>query len=152
VVFAGHGIDHPDDQGLWRFPPQRQLEEAVREAIRVELQGLEATVGYCSPGCGSEILFAGVLREGGGGLHLVLPFAADDFYQQRVAYGRRELAGWRHRCDELLRTRESVQYATTEDYLDDQELFDFTATFVQGLGITRARELGGEPVALVVRD
>jgi class 3 adenylate cyclase/tetratricopeptide (TPR) repeat protein len=152
VVFAGHGIDHPDDDGLWRFPPQQQLEDVVREAIRMELQGLEATVGYCSPGCGSEILFAEVLRECGGELHLVLPFVADDFYRQRVDYGRSELAKWRHRCDELLRPRESVHYATTEDYLDDQELFDFTATFVQGLGITRARQLGGEPVALVVRD
>ena len=43
-------------------------------------------------------------------------------------------------------------FATTEEFLGDQVLYDFAGGFMQGLALTRAAELGVEAVALVVED
>ena len=156
VLFAGHTIDHPGEvaAGLapFRFPADDRLEKAVARAIEDELDKLDATIGYCVPSCGAGILFGELMRERGAELHVILPFALDDFYRMRVDYGLPELAHWRQRCDALLVRPEAVHYATTEAYLDDQVLFDFADTFLQGLGLARGEQVGVQPVTLVVID
>src|SRR5207248_736069 len=84
--------DDPDDKTLFRFPSdQEDLERLVAQAIRHELDLLDAKIGYCSPGSGSEVLFGELLRQRGGELHLVIPFVLDDFYRMRVDYDLAEL-------------------------------------------------------------
>jgi len=59
VVFAGHMLDQPAARGLPpRFPVDPQLIRRVSEAIKESLAELNATVGFCSAACGSDILFA----------------------------------------------------------------------------------------------
>ena len=156
VLFAGHTIDHPGEVagGLapFRFPADDRLERAVARAIENELDKLDATIGYCVPSCGAGILFGELMRDRGAELHVILPFALEDFYRTRVDYGLPEMAHWRQRCEKLLERPEAVHYATTEPYLDDQVLFNFADTFLQGLGQARGEQLGVEPVALVVID
>ena len=151
VVFAGHGLDRPGDPPC--FPADPALETAVRRAIKNELEALETAIGYCSPGCGSDILFGELMRERDAELHVVLPFAEADFVHERLTFGLPEREPWRERyvklCGNLRVTR---HFATTEEFLNDQVLYDFCGTFMQGLALTRAAQVGVEPVALVVRD
>jgi class 3 adenylate cyclase len=151
VVFAGHGLDRPGEPP--RFPPDPNLVAAVRRAIKNELDALETSIGYCSPGCGSDILFGELLRERDGELHVILPFDAYDFCDERVTYGLPALEPWRQRYQYLRgHLRVTTHFSTTEEFLNDQVLYDFAGTFMQGLALTRAAQVGVEPIALVVQD
>jgi class 3 adenylate cyclase len=151
VVFAGQGLDRPGDPA--RFPANHALEAAVRRAIKNELDALETSIGYCTPGCGSEILFGELMRERDAELHVVLPFAEDDFCTERLTYGLAELASWRQRYEELRGfLRVTRHFATTEEFLNDQVLYDFAGSFMQGLALTRAAQVSVEAIALIVQD
>ncbi len=151
VVFAGHNLDRPGAPE--RFPADPALEAAVRRAIKNELDALETHIGYYRPGCGSEILFGELMRERDAELHMVLPFAEDDFRTERLTYGLAELESWWRRYEELGGfLRVTRHFATTEDFLGDQVLYDFAASFMQGLALTRAAQVNVEAIALVVQD
>ena len=156
VVFSGHMIDHPDRLARHklkeRFPPVPELEQKVRLAIKKHLDDLNAAVGYCSAACGSDILFAEEILKRGKELHIVLPFDRNDFYYTSVGFGLAEMTQWRKRCDEVMARATEVHYATKENFLGDDVLFQFVNTFTQGLAITRAIELGVEPYALAVLE
>jgi class 3 adenylate cyclase len=155
VAFGGHRIDDPREMaGHARFPPSVELEKEVRRAIRHELDNLDVVVGFCSPSSGADLLFAELMMERGAELHLVLPFALDDFLFQRVDYGLPELAGWRKRALAVVEAagrNNAIHYAIREEFLDDQVLFDFSNTFMQGLALARAHQVGTAR-ALVVLD
>ncbi len=151
VVFAGHNLDRPGDST--RFPADATLEAAVRRAIKIELDALATNIGYCMPGCGSDILFGELMRERDAELHVVLPFAEDDFVVERLTYGLPEQKSWHERYQKLSgHLRVTHHFATTEAFLNDQVLYDFGGTFMQGLALARAAQVEGEPVALVVQD
>jgi class 3 adenylate cyclase len=155
VVAAGHMIDHPQRLARGkppRFPADPELERLVGAAIHDELDRLQATVGYCSVACGTDILFAEKLLERGGELHVVLPFALEDFYQTSVDYGVAEFAGWRRRCDAVLAAAAEIHHATKESFLGDHVLFELVNDFAQGLAVIRAGQLAVEPHALAVVD
>jgi class 3 adenylate cyclase/tetratricopeptide (TPR) repeat protein len=151
IVFAGHGLDWPGDPV--RFPADPAMEAAVRRAIKNELDALETSIGYCSPGCGSDILFGELMRERDAELHVVLPFAEKDFITERLTYGLPEMQPWQKRYEEFRgHLRVTQHFATTEEYLNDQVLYDFAGTFMQGLALIRAVQFGVEAIALVVQD
>jgi class 3 adenylate cyclase len=151
VVFAGQSIDRPGDPV--RFPANSALEAAVRRAINNELAALESNIGYFSPGCGSEVLYGELMRERDAELHIVLPFAEDDFCTERLTYGLPVLAPWRQRYEELRGfLRVTRHFATTEEFLNDEVLYDFSSSFMQGLTLTRAAQVGVEAIALIVQD
>jgi class 3 adenylate cyclase/tetratricopeptide (TPR) repeat protein len=157
VAFSGHMIDHPRrptrSVAAERFPPDPVLEGLVSQRIRDRLADLNATVGYCSAACGADLLFAErMLERPHAELHVVVPFHLEDFYRTSVDFGLAEMAGWRARFDRVLYEAKQVHYATTEHYLDDDVLFGFANTFLQGLALTRAAERGVEAQALVVLD
>jgi class 3 adenylate cyclase len=151
VVFAGHGLDRPGDP--LRFPADPALEAAVKRAIKHELNAVGTSIGYCSPGNGSDILFGELMRERDAELHVVLPFAEKDFIAERVTFGLPELEPWLKRYKELCGVlRVTVHHATTEPFLNDQVLHDFNGAFMQGLALLRAAQVGVAPVAVVVQD
>ena len=155
VVFSGHMIDHPDrlKQGLApRFPPDPRLEQLVRQAVDSQLKDLHATVGYSSAACGSDLLFAEAMLARSAELHVTLPFDRDDFYGTSVDFGIQSMQPWRERCDRALAGAIEVHHATREQYLGHDVLFEFVNSVTQGLAVTKAREIGVDPVALVVLD
>lgn len=151
VVFAGHGLDRRGQP--MRFPANAELENLVRRAIQAELDALETTIGYFSPGCGSDILFGEAMRERNAELHMVLPFDEEETIVDRLTYGLAEFESFRRRY-EAVRGHLHVtrHFATTESFLNDTVLNDFAGTFIQGLALMRASQVGNEVVALVVRD
>src|SRR5262249_1745755 len=124
----------------------------VSAAINEVLADLNATVGFCSAACGSDILFAERMLERQAEVHIVLPFARDDFYSSSVDFGLPEMAPWRLRCDTVLERATQVHYATTEGYLGHDVLFDFGNSFMQGLAILRAKQRGVIAQAVAVLD
>ncbi len=123
VAFSGHMLDHPRRTTraarAARFPPDAALERRVGEAIRERLANLNATVGYCSAACGSDILFAEcMLERKNAELHVILPFHKEDFYHTSVDFGLTEMASWRARCDAVLARAKQVHYATAEHYFE----------------------------------
>jgi class 3 adenylate cyclase/tetratricopeptide (TPR) repeat protein len=154
IVFSGHMIDHPQRARTLppRFPQSHDLEANVAGVIRDELQRINAAVGFSSAASGSDILFAEAMLARPAELHIVLPFALDDFYLTSVDFGLSQMREWRARCDAVLERATQVHLATEENYLGDDVLFDFANNIMQGLAITRARELGASPSALVVAE
>jgi class 3 adenylate cyclase/tetratricopeptide (TPR) repeat protein len=158
VVFSGHMIDYPVGHPLRRpdrpdrFPPDPELERAVLEALRRELETLNATVGYSSAACGSDLLFAEVMLERGAELHVVLPFDKGDFYQTSVDFDEEGMQPWRARFERVLEAATEVHYATKEHFLGDEVLFRYVNSVTQGLALLRADQLGVDPCAMVVID
>ncbi|MFM9964855.1 MAG: TRAFs-binding domain-containing protein [Planctomycetaceae bacterium] len=157
VAFAGHMLDTPSDdrRRLPRFPNDPSLVKQVSLEIADKIKTLNAQVGFCSAACGSDILFAEQMQFLGAELHIVLPFQEDDFYRTSIDFGREDMGDWRERCRSVIsraKKANRLHYATREPFLDDMVLFEFVNTYTQGLAMTRARERGSEPWALVVLD
>ena len=158
VVFAGHLIDHPDRLSnrrlKVRFPPDPDLEEAVRQVIRQKLIKMNARIGYCSVACGADILFAEeLLKLKRTTLHVVLPFALKDFYKTSVDFGLEDneyLQKWRERCDKVIRAASEVHYATNDLFLGDEVLFDYGNSFSQARAQQTTTGRTGRGVTAVV--
>jgi len=162
IVFSGHMVDSPEriEKGYpHRFPNSEPLIVAVKSAIVKQLETLNAKVGYCSLGCGGDILFAEAMIERQAELHIVLPFAQHDFFRTSVDYGQDSKAWrkWRRRFDDVLEAIDklpasNVQLATSEPYLGSEGLYAFTNQMIQGLAVMRARERVSAPKALILID
>jgi class 3 adenylate cyclase len=161
VVFSGHMIDSPDrlaKRGARpRFPNSALLVKDLDREIRARLEDMNATVGFSSLACGSDILFARAMLARKAELHVVLPFADKDFLRTSVDFGLTDDPGmrqWRRWFEGVLGDlpADNLHYATTEPYLGTRELFDFVNTFTQGLAVLRARQRVVKPKALVVHD
>lgn len=159
LAFSGHLLDRPGAAGPLRFPDDGRLVEAVRKEIRARLDAHEAVVGVTSLGCGSDLLFAEEMlarcERRYGELHVVLPFARQDFYETSVDYREEGPAwrAWRERFDAvLLSPHVKLHYATEDGYLGDDVLFEFCTELTQGLALLRAEQRGIEPRALSVFD
>ncbi len=158
VAFAGHMIDRPErvtrDRLPPRFPSDPQLIREVEEEIKIYLGRLNATIGFCSAACGSDLLFAEQMIARRAELHIVLPFARADFCSTSVTFGLPGMSHWQSRFDAVLARvpPENLHFATTEPYLGAEILFDFVNRFTQGLAVTRAAQRGVPPQALVVLE
>lgn len=159
VAFSGHLLDSPDRLATGappRFPRHPQLVAAVGEAIRQRLDALNAKVGYCSLGCGGDILFAEAMLARGAELHVVLPFARDDFLRTSVNFGHdgQDWRDWQHRFDAVLKRvpEDRVRQLTREPYLGSRDLFATANAVLQGLAVLHARARASEPTALVLLD
>ena len=80
IVFAGHLPDRPG--GRARFP--QESVGAVREALRAQLDKMQARVGLVSASAGADLLFIEALRARQGTFHLVLPWSREEFRQTSV--------------------------------------------------------------------
>ena len=65
-------------------------EKQVAEEVRSILDEADVLVGYGQLACGADILIAEALLDRGGELHVVLPFAEEDFIKSSVAVGGAE--------------------------------------------------------------
>lgn len=162
VLFSGHMIDSPDRQQTGkppRFPNHPELIAAVANAIRKQLDEMNAKVGYCSLACGGDILFAEAMLDRDAELHVVLPFAQHDFLRTSVDFGQSG-AGWRdwrmrfdriiQRLGDISKTR--LRYSTSEPWLGSDELFGFTNCMLQGLAVLRGRARASAPHAVILVD
>lgn len=98
VVFSGHMVDKPG-RPVPRFP--REIEPAVRDAIRAQVEAMDIKFAYASAACGSDILFLEAVADRGGEINIVLPYEEDRFKRDSITL----IPGsdWEARFDALLK-------------------------------------------------
>ena len=145
VACSGHLIDNPGKRR--RFP--QEAEEIVRRKIDEKLDKLQATCGYSSAGCGTDLIFLEAMQERGGETHIFLPFAKDKFIQTSV---HRAGTDWTSRFEKALDYATSVHYVTNEGYYGDDTLFSFCNDVMLGFAAMRGRGLNEDPNLLLFWD
>ncbi len=143
--FCGHLIAAPGQDG--RFPSDCEAAVAARMA---EVVGLRPVgIAYGSLANGGDILWAEALLASGCELHVVLPFALEEFVVHSVAGAGKH---WVQRFQRCLDGVTSVIYATEDAYLDDDILYGYCAHLGMGLALLRARHLDAEVHQLALWD
>jgi len=145
VHYCGHRILPAGKMG--RFPAED--ESRVRTELDRTFAKLDARVGFGSLAAGADILAAEALLERGAELHVVLPFARDEFVRTSVVQAGPE---WVERFDNCLARADTVEVASTGEYLDDPVMFDFCARIAMGDTLLRARYLETEAHQVAVWD
>ena len=148
ALFAGHMIDQPG-RAVPRFPPQ--LENPVREAIREQLQKLNAGFGFASVACGADILFLECMLELDGEARVVLPYDKSQFIKDSV-----EIipgSNWGARCDAVLHHAASITVACEHRLTTASEVeFQYANLLLQGLAAVLAKQLDTSLYPLAVWD
>jgi hypothetical protein len=142
--YCGHRISF-DGSGPFRVDD----EEAVAAAIRGELDRRPAAYAYGSLANGADILAAEALLERGAELHVVLPFAEDEFVAASVAGSDGD---WVARYGRCRAAATQVTYATDDAFLDDDVLYRYGSELAMGLALLRARFVDGEALQLALWD
>jgi len=145
IHYLGHMIAPPGKPG--RFPAA--LQQQVAEAIRVRLDRHDAGFLCGSLACGADILFAEAALARKAELHVVMPFAREDFVRLSVARGG---ADWVDRFDTCLRQATSVTWATDANHDGDDSLFTYASRIAMGQAVLFARRIGGALRQLAVWD
>ncbi|MGN6170924.1 MAG: tetratricopeptide repeat-containing protein [Solirubrobacteraceae bacterium] len=143
VHFCGHRIGEHDG----RFPPQ--AEEDVTSRVTEFVSANPPGFAYGSLASGADIIWAEVLIARDCELHVVLPFAREEFVASSVApSGSR----WVERFDRCLAAAMTVRFATDDAFLGDDVLFRYASEYAMGLALLRARYLDAEIRQLAVWD
>jgi tetratricopeptide (TPR) repeat protein len=142
VHYCGHLI-----AANGRFPAE--AEGSVGERIAEEVRRHRAAYAYGSLASGGDILWAEALLAEGAELHVVLPFARDEFVQTSVAPAG---PGWVERFDRCLAAASTVSNATEDAFLGDEVLYRYGAELAMGLALLRARYLDAEARQLALWD
>ncbi len=143
--YTGHMIAPPGGRG--RFGAGS--EERVAKEIALQLEELDIGFGYGSLACGGDIMVAEALLLRGAELHLVFPFAIDDFLDISVRNGG---PGWEERFHHIKDRACSITFASSEGYLGDAAIFAYTSRIAMGLARIRAQNIGNAPLQLAVWD
>jgi hypothetical protein len=142
--YCGHRISA---DGLGPF--RTEDENAVAAAIRAELDRRPAAYAYGSLANGADILAAEALLERGTELHVVLPFAEDEFVAASVADSGGDWVARYARCRSAAT---QVTHATDDAFLDDDVLYRYGSELAMGLALLRARFVDGDSLQLAVWD
>jgi class 3 adenylate cyclase len=142
--YCGHRIS-ADGSGPFRA----EDESAVAGAIRAELDNRPAAYAYGSLANGADILAAEALLERGAELHVVLPFAEEEFVAASVADSGGD---WVARYERCRAAASQVTYATGDAFLADDVLYRYGSELAMGLALLRARFVDGEALQLAVWD
>lgn len=143
LAFTGHMLDAPG-RSAPRFTVS--MESAVKESIRSAVRTLQAGIGYCSLACGSDILFAEVMAEEGGEVHVIMPFVKEDFVKTSVRFAGEE---WIERFEKL-HARFPHTLVTQAHYGGNDDLFGLLGKVVFGAAILRSQTYYQEPHLLTV--
>ena len=145
IHYTGHMISAQGRDGC--FPARQEMQVAA--GIRAVLGERNVGFGYGALASGADILFAEALLERGAELHVVLPFARDEFVEISVDPAG---PGWRERFDACLARATSVTFATDDRYLGHDWIFAYGSFVAMGLAVLRARFLDAAVRQIAVWD
>jgi hypothetical protein len=122
-----------EGRAMPRFPSSAQ--ESVARRIRDWLTSNPIKTVFSGAACGSDILFLEAALEAGIEIHILLPFAAEEFVKTSVAHGGAE---WVARFRRVFDKAASLTIVN-EDVADpDGSVFDFTNRLVAAQGVLHA--------------
>jgi tetratricopeptide (TPR) repeat protein len=142
--YCGHRIA---SDGSGPFRPED--EAAVAAAIRAELDHHPAAYAYGSLANGADIITAEALLERGSELHVVLPFAEDEFVAVSVADPGGD---WVERYRRCRAAATQVTFATDDSFLEDDVLYRYASELAMGLALLRARFVDGDALQVAIWD
>jgi len=131
------------------FPAGWQAEDELADAVRSVLDEYEVSIAYGALACGGDILIAEAILARGGELHVVLPFAEEDFLKTSVNVGGPE---WAARYAKVREAAASVTFATQMRFVDDDEQFAYCSKLMMGLARLRARIMHTDVFQLALWD
>ncbi len=143
--YCGHQMAGPGSDG--RFRANQEADVAAQIAQEVEARPFG--YAYGSLASGGDILWAEALLAHGCELHVVLPFALQEFIGTSVAPAAGD---WVERFKRCLKAAATVNHATVDAYLDDDVLFAYCAELAMGLALVRARHLDSDVHQLALWD
>ncbi|MDQ6810473.1 MAG: hypothetical protein M3Z95_01060, partial [Actinomycetota bacterium] len=145
VHFCGHRITGEEEHGRFPSDAEAQVAAGIAEVVRRHPTGY----AYGSLAAGADILWAEALLAHGSELHIVLPFAREEFVQRSVTPSG---VPWIERFHRCLSAAVDVRYATDDAFLGDDVLFRYGGELAMGLALLRARYLDAEARQLAVWD
>jgi class 3 adenylate cyclase len=131
-----------------RFPPARAAE--IGRRIGRELEALQATDGFASAACGSDILFFEAMLERGGRAHVALPCAVDEF--RRDCVDVIPDTDWGARFDRILQRATSLEILGQQYASDNAMASECCSRVLVGLAARNAALNAQEPVVLALWD
>ena len=143
--FCGHVIAGPGEAGRILSDQEEETAARVDEAVQNRPVGF----AYGSLASGGDIMWAESLLAAGCELHVVLPFALDEFVATSVSVSG---VYWVERLERCLKAATTVTYATTDAYLGDDILYKYCAELAMGLALLRARYLDAEVLQFALWD
>ena len=141
VAFSGHVLDQPGSDP--RFPPE--AEGTAKNEIVKALEDMNASCGYSSAACGTDIIFLESMIERGAETHIFLPFAKKDFIEISV---RRAGGNWVSRFERVLDLATSIHYVTKRGLLWRKCPFFFCNNILLGFAAMRGRGMDEDPKLL----
>ncbi len=126
-----------------------QGEAEIASAIHSILDESDVLVAYGSLACGADIVVAEAILARGGELHLVLPFAEEDFLRTSVYVGGPE---WLARYENAREAAASITFATRMSWVNDDEQFAYCSRLMMGLAQLRASIMQADTFQLAVWD
>ncbi|MEM1133724.1 MAG: adenylate/guanylate cyclase domain-containing protein [Pseudomonadota bacterium] len=136
AVFCGH-----------MFNAGSTAEIALKERVEDVLNRLDIAIGFGPLACGADIVIAEALLARGAELHVVLPFAEEDFIAESVLSGGSE---WLERYKTCRENAASFNLATASTYVGDDNQFAYNTLYAMGLASLRATERGCKAVQIAV--
>ena len=145
IHYTGHRVAPPGAAG--RFPAEQ--ESVIAAEIGQKIDQHDVAVAYGSMAAGADVLVAEAVLARGAQLHVVLPFALQDFLTASVVASGPSWVDRFHRC---LEQADSVSYSYDGAYLDDPVLFDLAGRVAMGDAVLRGRALDANLLQLAVWD
>lgn len=144
VHYCGHRVDESDAD---RFT--KQVGPTVEAAIADLVESQRVGAAYGSLACGADIVLAEALLRVGADLHVVLPFAAEEFVEVSVRSGGNS---WVRRFEHCLARAATTTVTCDSAYMGDASLFSFASRFAMGQALNRAHQLDAPALQLAVWD
>jgi len=145
VHYCGHRIADEDKPGRFSAAAEPAAAAGIADVVAEHPAGY----AYGSLASGADILWAEALLGRGSELHVVLPFAREEFIETSVAPAGRV---WVERFERCLSAAAAVSYATEDAYLDDDVLYRYGSELAMGLALLRGRYLEADVRQLALWD
>ena len=122
---------------------------ALESQIESALDETGSSIAYGSLACGADMMIAEAVIERGGEVHIVLPFAEDDFLETSVKKGGQE---WLPRYDHVRALAASVTFATQMPFVNDDHQFAYCSKLAMGTVRLRAKTMQTGALQLAIWD
>jgi len=126
-----------------------QEEAEIARAVRAILDESDVLIAYGPLACGADVVIAEEVLKRGGELHVVLPFAEEDFIRTSVSVGGEE---WLPRYEAARKAASSITFATQMRNVSDDQQFAYCSKLVMGLAQLRASIMQADTFQLAVWD
>lgn len=122
---------------------------ALATQIAAALDETGSSIAYGSLACGADMMIAEALIERGGEVHIVLPFAENDFLETSVKMGGEE---WLPRYEHARALAASVTFAAQMPFVNDDHQFAYCSKLAMGTARLRSKTMQTHAVQLAVWD